>query len=394
MNPLLAAALDYAGRGWCVIPVNGKLPIVKWKQYQTRRATEAELRAFLWHRATGLAVVLGPVSGNLACRDFDEAGAYEVWAKAHPDLARTLPTVKTARGFHVYFRAAGVKLKDLGDGEQRGAGGYVLLPPSLHPSGVRYTWLVPLPAGEVPTVNVAAAGLGEVLHQSEEVLHQSTPDTPTTPDTPSTPTRRHADTQDTHEVSSPTAFTAKIETAVEAVLPYRQHQNHSQLFTLARALKGLEKKRGVPLTASDFQKAMVLYYGHAKERGFLRPGFTKEDYLQELLDGYQKAKYGLGECNLLAEAWEKAKTAIPPARAAGHSPDFRRLVCFVRELQRQTGQAPFFLSVRQLQAIAGLESAMQANRRIRWLVREGYLREVTKGNAKERLASTFRYMGE
>lgn len=69
-----------------------------------------------------------------------------------------MPTSRTDRGFHVYFRAADLRTVDLGDGELRGAGGYVVLPPSVHPSGTRYTWLVPL-NGEVPTFDPRAAGL-------------------------------------------------------------------------------------------------------------------------------------------------------------------------------------------------------------------------------------------
>lgn len=377
MSDLLAAALDYAGRGWSIIPVRGKVAAVKWERFQARCPSEAELRSFAWGKATGLAVILGPVSGSLACRDFDLADAYQAWAKAHPAEAKNLPTVRTARGFHVYFAgAAGVRTAHLDDGELRSAGSYCLVPPSHHPDGPTYEWVVPLPKGDVPAVDPAAAGLGEMLHRS-------------TPEYTVTPSLRHSVTP---AVEGSADCAAEIAAAVESVLPYREHQNHSQLFTLARALKTLERKRGAKMTTEDFQKAIELYHGRAQERGFLRPGFTKEDYLQELLDGFQSAKYGLGECNKITEAWEAAKMAVPPARAENLSPDFRQLVCFVRELQGRAGQEPFFLSVRQLQAIGGMESAMQANRRLRWLVREGYLREITKGSVKNRLASTFRFV--
>ena len=109
---------------------------------------------------TGVAVILGRVSGDLCCRDFDNREAYIAWAAHNPKYASTLPTARTARGFHVYFRATGQMTQKLGDGELRGQGGYCLLPPSIHPTGVIYEW-VREPLGEIPSVDPIAAGLSK-----------------------------------------------------------------------------------------------------------------------------------------------------------------------------------------------------------------------------------------
>src|SRR5208283_5918705 len=88
----------------------------------------------------------------------------------HPDWANKLPSVATSRGRHVYFRAAPADLffVDLRhieppteDGEYRGdSGHYCLLPPSRHPDGPTYKWVVPLPDGKIPFVaDVRATGL-------------------------------------------------------------------------------------------------------------------------------------------------------------------------------------------------------------------------------------------
>jgi hypothetical protein len=91
------------------------------------------------------------VRGGLAVRDFDVAGAYSAWAAANPDDAARLPTVQTARGFHVYGRLEEETFDDLGDSELRAdSGHYVLLPPSVHPSGHTYTWVHPLPDAPTP----------------------------------------------------------------------------------------------------------------------------------------------------------------------------------------------------------------------------------------------------
>ena len=129
MNDLLTHALEYARRGWSIVPVNGKKSALRpWKRYKAQRAPEAKLRElFARDKLSGLAVVCGPVSDGLVVRDFDTVGAYERWAWAHPELAEVLPTVRTARGFHVYFTdvfdcTVSVDSPDGHEGELRGSG--------------------------------------------------------------------------------------------------------------------------------------------------------------------------------------------------------------------------------------------------------------------------------
>jgi Bifunctional DNA primase/polymerase, N-terminal len=144
---LLDAALGYAQDGMSIIPIHGnKQPACRsWLKYQQQPPTRQETtRHFAPETVTGLAVILGPVSGDLCCRDFDVEQAYHLWAAAYPDWATILPTVKTHRGYHVYFCHRGIlRTRKLGDGELRGEGSYVLLPPSQHPAGGVYAWRIP-----------------------------------------------------------------------------------------------------------------------------------------------------------------------------------------------------------------------------------------------------------
>ena len=149
-------ALDLLERGWSIIPVRGKKAAIEWRQFQERRMSEAELIAsFGAGGVTGMAVVLGKVSGDLYCRDFDFLEAYERWERSHPEFSRQLPTVRTRRGMHVYFKdRVGRKSRRYEDGELRGNGCYSVIPPSEHPEGCRYEWVHHLPPlGAVPEID-------------------------------------------------------------------------------------------------------------------------------------------------------------------------------------------------------------------------------------------------
>ena len=161
------AANKYAKHGWSIIPIGrDKKPALRtWKGFQSKRPTDKQLRQWFLDgqgvrgQVTGLAAVCGDVSGDLVVRDFDSMEAYQAWAKAYPKLAAKLPTVQTARGRHVYFRNGHSRIEVMNDGELRGKG-YVLLPPSIHPTGVLYDWIVPLSNGPLPEVpDPAVAGL-------------------------------------------------------------------------------------------------------------------------------------------------------------------------------------------------------------------------------------------
>jgi hypothetical protein len=148
----LQAALTFRHFGWSVIPMNGKDPVGRWKWWQNHRMWDQRLGvAFRWRPpVTGLAVILGKVSGWLACRDFDSREVYLNWARKHPDLAVACPTALTWRGAHVYFRNRDKieRFCKWADGELRAnCRHYVVLPPSEHPRGGHYRWCSPEPVG-------------------------------------------------------------------------------------------------------------------------------------------------------------------------------------------------------------------------------------------------------
>jgi P4 family phage/plasmid primase-like protien len=145
-NPLLDAALSYCRRGWSVIPLKprDKRPTIdSWQPYQLRLATEEEISKW-WHQnpKANIGLVAGAISGFFVV-DADGPEAVQTLSKS--GLPPT-PAVQTSPGKrHYYSRHPGFPIPNavrIAPGlDIRGDGGYVVAPPSTHPSGSSYQWL-------------------------------------------------------------------------------------------------------------------------------------------------------------------------------------------------------------------------------------------------------------
>jgi hypothetical protein len=154
-------ALQYAGRGWRVFPVHsvqngrctcgqdcgknaGKHPRIKGGfKIATADANQIEEWWRKWPDAN-IGIATGSVSGIIVL-DIDGPEGHASLAKliARCGLLDRTPIVKTARGWHLYFKApADVAIPcSTGNGlDVRGDGGYVVAPPSVHVSGHVYEW--------------------------------------------------------------------------------------------------------------------------------------------------------------------------------------------------------------------------------------------------------------
>lgn len=161
------AAREYLTRGWNIIPISiaDKKPLIKWKDYQSRRVTDAEVNEWFTRgvetesgsfvKVFNLAIVTGSISGvvivdadNSEAKEFcSDNGLFSFWQ------------VRTSRGAHYYWKHPGDGYyqnkvggnandwPDLKGLDFRGDGGYALLPPSVsfNQDGTlkhQYEWVV------------------------------------------------------------------------------------------------------------------------------------------------------------------------------------------------------------------------------------------------------------
>ena len=163
-----SAALDYVRHGWSVIPVapRAKRPLIMWLDFQQRLPTEREINN--WFRRSPLAnvgIVTGAESG-LIVLDIDpkHGGADSLAAleRRHGALPATIEAVTGGGGRHLYFAHPGGIVHNrvaIESGiDLRGDGGFVVAPPSMHPSGARYCWA----AGHGPQ-EISLAGMPDWL---------------------------------------------------------------------------------------------------------------------------------------------------------------------------------------------------------------------------------------
>ena len=137
---MMNEAIELLELGFRPIPLHkgSKKSRIPWKEFQKRPPTEDEVRRW-WEDApdANVAIVMG--SGAVVVdADSPEAVA---WIEAH--LPRTPWRVKTARGYHYYYRTKesvpSVSNRELKI-DLQSTGKYVVAPPSVHESGTVYRW--------------------------------------------------------------------------------------------------------------------------------------------------------------------------------------------------------------------------------------------------------------
>jgi len=163
-STLLEAALDYATNGIPVFPcrADNKSPHLK-RGFKDASTDEAAIGDW-WSRWPD-AMVACPTGQAIGAwvLDVDDPVIFEA---AAAQIGLSLPVTRrasTGKGYHLYFRydpaapvhnrqraASGWPFPRLPGAETRGEGGYVILPPSLHPTGKSYEWKCEEDVSEAP----------------------------------------------------------------------------------------------------------------------------------------------------------------------------------------------------------------------------------------------------
>ncbi len=156
-------AQRYLARGWSVLPLGArdKRPLVIWEPLQTSRPSAEQVSDWFsrWPDAN-IGVVTGEIS-NLVVLDIDPGhggdASLDQLERQFGRLPATIEATTGSGGHHFYFAHPGGWIRNrtgLAQGiDLRGDGGYIVAPPSIHPSGRPYVWA----AGHSPEEEALAA---------------------------------------------------------------------------------------------------------------------------------------------------------------------------------------------------------------------------------------------
>lgn len=380
----LDAALSYLDRGFSVLPVNRhKAPAVRrWGQYQTRLPTEAEVRQ--WFKRTDLAgvgVVCGSVSGDIGCRDFDAVDPYEIWTLRNPKLATVLPTARTGRGFQVWAVMPGAKYADFGDGELRvGNKHMTVLPPSMHPSGRRYEWIVPM-GKTIPVIDPVEAGFLPVVDAQKSPIERENNNTSCKSDALGICGKQFTNLL---ELDIDAQFVAN---SIALSRPTGEGQRHRAIFQFIRLLHRNQDLQDID---PSFLKSVFRQWFAAA-----LPNIRTRDFVTnwgDFVSGWPKVKHPHGQ-GPMGELLNQYTPEDEPAAAAEYDhPGARKLVWLCRELQREKGAGvPFYLSTRGIAPMVDV-SHVSVSAWLSAFCADGVLRQVTAASRAKHKAAEYVYL--
>lgn len=147
----LEAALTYAGRGWAIFPLRGKVPAISKAKggsgFLDATTNESQIRAW-WSEHPNADIGIATQASGLLVLDVDERNGGDVSLAAletkYGALSQTPECITGSGGRHIYFKAPEpdqVQRKSAALGEGLDLPPYVVAPPSVHPAtGRSYEW--------------------------------------------------------------------------------------------------------------------------------------------------------------------------------------------------------------------------------------------------------------
>jgi hypothetical protein len=330
-----------------VVHYKGKCPPkgVDWKQYEEQPATEELLREWFGDgKYRNLGVIAGPTSNNLTILDFDSPAAYKWWAEQNSELAKTIPTVKSSRGYQ-----------------------------STHESGIKYEWIIPLPEnGVLPKLNPLDWQLQLFTEETEEIQDKEDIE--------------DIDSKKGGLLENDNIYTNnQIKKAILTTLPKSENQRNRKIFEFCRRLKAIPefadcKAKQVKSIVNNWHKMALSVIG-------TKP-FDKT--WADFVYGWDRVKWPQGD-DTLKKAVELALDAKDRPEAEQYdSIEVQLLIRVCYELQQLQGEEAFWLSCHSAAGILGV-SHTEANKMLQMLVADEILKVVEKNTTTK--ATRYRYIG-
>jgi len=168
------------GLSFFALPYQSKIPDGKWEQYQKRLPTDAEIKSWCNGNKTNIAIIGGAISGNLVILDCDSTEKFKELAAIICKNIAGIDSIidftlvsKTAKGYHIFLRTKQpVKSKKYPKLDIKGEGGYVVAPPSVHPSGAVYRFVTDRPIVEITSLKT----IGINIEEKKELPDRKQPD--------------------------------------------------------------------------------------------------------------------------------------------------------------------------------------------------------------------------
>lgn len=184
-SPQIEMALRFASNGWPVLPLRSR-----GKEPDPRHAPRGQYSATLdpdailaWPANANVGLVMGPTSG-LVCVDIDTPDGRERLEAQGCELDKTLRSMTANGSHHIYAIPPDITteisfpLPRIGDVK---SGGYIVSPPSVHPSGIVYSFSREMYDGEEFFVEPAPDWLLAMLRKRLAARGRALPTTAAAP---------------------------------------------------------------------------------------------------------------------------------------------------------------------------------------------------------------------
>ncbi|MEI8019557.1 MAG: hypothetical protein WCH39_15230 [Schlesneria sp.] len=244
---------------------------------------------------------------------------------------------------------------------------FPIAPPSLHPSGIRYSWLNPF------------RDLPRLIDPVEEGLIPKTEKTK--------PSQQITALGNSLEIDTDRTVENLVAIAIRQTLPKRFGERNDQLFEFARRLKAVPNLR-------DKSANSVLKFVEEWFRAALPNISTKEWKVTRdvFLSAWKRIRHPWTN-RILKTFLDEVDVELPSPIALRYASDpvLMRLTGLCERLQKYHRESPFFLSTEAC-GLFGLPHKNQLHRRIKRLMDDGILSRVSTGNSYQRVASEYFFL--